>query len=96
MAERDDHNDLTAREAVMGTPSFMSPEQVAGGTKFVGPAADIYSLGVIVYVCLTCKRPFVDTDLISLLRKVVEVETDRLRKHVPDLPLRSVRTALGW
>ena len=80
----------------MGTPAFMSPEQAAGGTKFVGPAADIYSLGVIVYVCLTGKRPTDDTDPISLLRKVVEVETDRLRKHVPDLPLRSVRTALGW
>ena len=86
LAKRDDHHDLTARDAVMGTPAFMAPEQAAGGTKFVGPAADIYSLGVILYVCLTGKRPFEDTDALSLLRKVIDVEPDRPRKHVPMLP----------
>jgi eukaryotic-like serine/threonine-protein kinase len=85
LAKRDDRNDLTARQAIMGTPAYMSPEQATGGTKFVGPAADIYSLGVILYVCLTGTKPFEDDDPIRLLRKVAEEEPERPRRRVPGL-----------
>ena len=86
LAKRAGGSELTATQAVMGTPAYMAPEQARGETKFVGPQADVYSLGVILYECLTGTRPFEAPDQLVLLRKVAEEEPERPAKRVPGLP----------
>ena len=86
LAKRAGGSDLTATQAVMGTPAYMAPEQARGETKFVGPQADVYSLGVILYRCLTGTRPFDDPDPLALLLKVAQEEPERPRKRVRRLP----------
>ncbi len=86
LAKRPGGTDLTAPDAVMGTPAYMSPEQADGKTKFVGPPADVWALGVMLYEALTGVRPFRGDDTRGVLAQVLTADPVPPRKRAPAVP----------
>jgi serine/threonine-protein kinase len=75
----------TSTGLVMGTPYYMSPEQARGDSN-LGPPADIWSMGVVLYQALSEKRPYSATNINLLLAKIIYEEPLPLAEAAPDLP----------
>ena len=75
---------ITKSNAIMGTPYYMSPEQVTG--KLVDCRADIFSVGAILYELLTSEKAFQGDQLSTIVYKIVNEEPPPLRSYVKDLP----------
>jgi serine/threonine-protein kinase len=77
---------LTASGQLLGTPSYMSPEQAAGRIHEAGPPADIYSLGAILYSMLTARPPFTSDNPVEIILQVLESEPTLPRQIRPEIP----------
>jgi serine/threonine protein kinase len=84
----DSDSALSVSGAVLGTPAFMSPEQVEGNPKEVGPAADIYSFGATMYAVFCQAHPFNAKTTLQLLQKVCNEAPPPPRGKNPEIPSR--------
>jgi serine/threonine protein kinase len=93
IARMGDNAALTEAGTVLGTASYISPEQAAG--RPAGPASDVYSFGVILFRMLTGQLPFVSTNAMELVRMHRDEEPPTVASVRPDAPARleSIATA---
>jgi predicted Ser/Thr protein kinase len=86
LLEGDDQLSLTGQDQLLGTAPYMPPEQARGDSRHVGPQADVYALGAILYYLLTGQAPFIGRSTYEILKKVENDEPwapNRLRDKVP-------------
>jgi tetratricopeptide (TPR) repeat protein len=82
----DTQTGLTRSEWIVGSPSYMAPEQAGQSAKTIGPAADVYSLGAILYEMLTGRPPFQAATVLETLEQVKladPITPARLRRKLP-------------
>ncbi len=82
----DSHDGPTLSGAVLGTPGYMAPEQAAGRSREVGPEADVYALGAILYYLLTGQPPFLGLTAFETIRLVANGDVKPPREREPGCP----------
>jgi serine/threonine protein kinase len=84
--QQTDATHLTCTGQLLGTPSFMPPEQIAGQRQDIGPSADIYALGATLYTLVCGRPPFQAGSIADTLRQVAEQEPLALRQFDRAIP----------
>lgn len=87
----------TTDSVLMGTPLYMSPEQALGHNRDVTPQSDVFSLGSIVYECLTGKAPFEADNIAKVVFRIAyepHTPLKTLAPHVPEVMAKAVEHAL--
>jgi tRNA A-37 threonylcarbamoyl transferase component Bud32/tetratricopeptide (TPR) repeat protein len=80
-------SNLTMTGEILGTPSFMAPEQAEGNTNKIGPQSDVYSLGATLYNLLTARPPFQAANGRETLQQVIEKDPIPLRQLNSSVPV---------
>jgi formylglycine-generating enzyme required for sulfatase activity len=85
---RDPDSDVTALTATglnPGSPAYMSPEQIEPQGRLLDRRTDVYSLGIVLYECLTLRRPFEHSTPQGVFRKILDNPTPNPRRIVPEI-----------
>lgn len=77
---------LTGTGAVLGSPLYMSPEQIQGNTKEADARSDLYSLGIVLFQTLTGEAPFLASDTLGVLYKHIHAPIPLLHERRPAIP----------
>ncbi len=88
---------LTMSGDLVGTPAYMAPEQVDASVGVIGPATDVWAMGVSLYECTTLRRPFASESTRRLLEDIATAAPVPPRRHNPHIPRdleRVISTAL--
>ena len=81
---RPEQSSMTAAGSLVGTPNYMSPEQVTGAQ--LTPRADLFSLGVVLYEMLTAAKPFAGSDITAVLHNILRVDPPHVSNVNPSVP----------
>jgi serine/threonine protein kinase/protocatechuate 3,4-dioxygenase beta subunit len=81
----DGNNDLTRSLTTFGTAGFIAPEQAGGAAADFTPAADVYSLGAVLFNVLAGRPPFLGSNPVSVIRQASETQAPKLRSLAPSL-----------
>ena len=81
----DGNNDLTRSLTTFGTAGFIAPEQANGAAADFTPAADVYSLGAVLFNVLAGRPPFLGSNPVSVIRQASETQAPKLRSLAPSL-----------